>query len=759
MHVTHPLIEKDKIRMRRYQESVVAAALTANTLVVLPTGLGKTIVAAMVAAQKLIEQPKYKILFLAPTRPLAVQHKKTFEELMRQQSMAVLTGATAISKRQEMFKQSTLIFATPQTIENDIIRGLDLSNVSLIIFDEAHRAVGEYAYVYIAQEYLKQAKKPHILGLTASPSSRKEKVDEVCKNLGITRVEAKTEHDRDVKPYIQDVNIQWIRVELPDEFKKIKKLIEDILRDELKELKNLGYLKSSNLKRANKKKLLAIQAEIRKDITSGIDAYTAASTAAAAIKIHHALELLETQGMSSLNSYFMRLTKQKSKAVRRMMADPLTQHIMKTVKDLTVLGVDHPKLSALTELVDEHKGEKTLVFTQYRDSVGKIVERLSETGSRVHEFIGQSDRGTGKGMTQKKQLEVLEKFREGEYQILVCTSVAEEGLDIPKVDLVVFYEPVPSEIRTIQRRGRTGRTTSGKVAVLLAKDTRDEGYYWASVHKERRMEEIVKKMRDGGDETQKTIVEYKQEEDTEPAEDSGNENNKMKAFGQQSILQYGFEKGENLKIYVDTRERSKKIITQLKEQTEIEIRQLPVGDYLLSDRAVVERKTVDDFLQSIIDKRLLAQARELTRNFSKPFMIIEGLKDIYTQRSIHPNAIRGAMVSLALDFNITVLSSKDEEDTAGLLIAIAKREQDDEDRVVALRGEKKPMLLDERQQFIVESLPNVSGTLAQRLLKQFGSVKNVMNASLEKLRKVEGIGEVKASEIRKALTAKYEGRI
>jgi len=734
MYVKHPLIKPNAITLRSYQEAVVARAIDKNTLVVLPTGLGKTIIAAMVAAHRLMKFPDSKILFLAPTRPLAIQHEKTFERILNSDKMVTLTGMDAIGKRRGLWNSNQLIFATPQTIENDIYRDLNLANVSLVIFDESHRAVGNYSYVAIAEEYMKRARNPLILGLTASPSSDKQTIEEIRKNLFIERVEAKTEHDADVKPHIQKTRIEWLKVELPEEFKRVKKMIEEVMRKDIRELKRMDYLKSANLSSINKKMLLKIQADIRKEIAEGMDSYIPASLVASALKINHALELLETQGISALDSYLERLQKQRTKAVKRLFMDPGMKNLVKVVHDLRVMGIDHPKLDNLVRVVKEHENEKIIVFSQYRDSVDKIIERLNENDILAHKFIGQASRGDKKGMTQKEQVRVLENFKEGKYTALVCTSVAEEGIDIPKVDMVMFYEPVPSEIRTIQRRGRTGRSRTGKVVVLMAKGTRDEAYYWASLHKERKMSKMVRDMRD---ETDKDI-------------------------GQQSLIRYQFKQSNDpegkIKIYVDVRERNTKILKVLKDNAQIELRQLPVGDFILSDRVGCERKTQADFVQSIIDKRLLAQALELSRNFEIPIFIVEGNSDLYSLRDIHPNAIRGALAALAVNFGISIIPTRDEEDTAHFLYTVAKREQDYGRREIALRGERKPLLLEERQRYIIESLPHVSAILARRLLQKFGSVRDVINASEKELMKVEAIGEGKAREIGKVIRSRYVER-
>jgi len=768
MFVDHPLVRKDKVSLRRYQESVLVRALEENTLVVLPTGLGKTMVAAMVAAERLRSHPQGRVLFLAPTKPLVVQHMRSFADLLIVEDMCILTGAESPENRKGLWSASRIIFATPQTIENDIIRGLDLTDVSLIVFDEAHRAVGDYSYVMIASEYLKKAAHPLVLALTASPSSEREKVEEICANLGIRHVEAKTDQDADVRPYIQDVKVRWVQVELAAPFRQIQKLLQDVLREDVRKLKELGYMQSADIGKVNKRAMLALQSEIRGDISSGVDSYLAASLAASALKVDHALELLETQGIVGLDEYFARLRAQGTKAVKRLMRNHDMTLAMTLTAKLRKEKVEHPKIAEIVRIVGKYKGKKVLVFTQYRDSVDMIIKSLNDADILAHEFIGQARKGLKTGMTQKRQVDVLEKFSEGAYTALVATSVAKEGLDIPAVDAVVFYEPVPSEIRAIQRRGRTGRSAAGEVYVLMAKGTRDEGYYWSSVHKERKMGDVIRGMRKGLV-NQKNIAEYDESQEPATVGDGveivggsdviGPESMKKEASGeyragQQSIASFGAVSGK-LKIIVDAREKSGAIMAFLRERCDIELRNLPEGDYLLSDRVCVERKTVQDFLQSIIDKRLMGQMTDLRRNFQIPVLIIEGTDSLYSLRNIHPNAVRGTLASLAVDFDVPVIPSESEEDTANILYAMARREQEDNRRPVSLRTDRKPQLLYEKQRFIVESLPNVSAVLAERLLNRFGSVERVFQASQEELEEVEGIGSKKAQEIIKVVKNRY----
>jgi len=223
----------------------------------------------------------------------------------------------APSKRKELYKNKKIIFATPQVIENDIIsQRLDLENVSMIIFDEAHRAVGDYAYVFIAKKYMEKGKNPLIIGLTASPGSEKEKIKEVLENLFIENIEVRTESSPDIKRYIQDVDIEWIEVGFPEEYKKIREYLEKYLENKLKILYNIGFLRSASLG-ISKKDLLNLGTKIRKEMNQSYGNmekkyFIGIMAQSAAVKIHHALELLETQGIIPFLDYFERLKHQKT---------------------------------------------------------------------------------------------------------------------------------------------------------------------------------------------------------------------------------------------------------------------------------------------------------------------------------------------------------------------------------------------------------------------------------------------------------------
>ncbi len=714
------LLKTDKIESRTYQEVIAASSIQENTLVVLPTGLGKTVIAAMVAAKKL---ETGKVLFLAPTKPLVEQHLRSFKHFIDidEDEMTVLTGKTRPDQRYKLWKEKKVFFATPQVVENDLIADkVPVEEFSLVIFDEAHRATGEYSYVFISEKM-----KTHKLALTASPGGSKEKILNVGDKLDIENFEVRTEDDPDVEPYIEDRDIDWINVSLDNRFETAKESFEKSYREQLKQLKKLGQLNSTS--NIHKGDLLKLQGKIGSKLSNNKEPklYKAISVVATALKISQALELLETQGVSQCYNYILRLEKDDSKAAKRALSNENFQKGKSMVEFLKKKGEEHPKLDKLRELIgDMDDDEKALIFTEYRDSTEKIAEELNTEGLKAVKFIGQQGE---EGMSQKKQAEVLHAFEQGKYNAVVSTSIGEEGLDIPAVDYVVFYEPVPSGIRDIQRSGRTGRQESGKVYVLIAENTRDEGHYWSAHHKKKRMNKVLNELKNEEIERnkQKTLEGYANEES---------------------------ESKDKVEVIADDRENS---ISKKLSKMDLIVKKerLEVSDFIVSEDTAVERKSDSDFVDSLVDQRLFEQIQELTQ-FENPIIIIEG-EDLYSHRKIHPNAIRGALASVTADYNIPIIWTDNEKETAEMLRVLAEREQEEKDKDIAIRGNTRAKSDKELQEFLVAGLPDVNTKLAERLLKEFGTVEDVFTASTDELKNVEGIGEKKAEKIHSIIKTSY----
>jgi ERCC4-related helicase len=745
-HINHPLIKPNTVELRLYQEILVSRIIEkGNTLVVAPTALGKTIVALMLTAHKLKENPNSKILFLAPTKPLTTQHENSFKKFLNidENKIVSITGTQNPKQRKVLYENSTILAATPQTIENDLLTGLmNLNDFSLVIFDEAHRAIGEYAYVFVNLQLQKQNPHALVVALTASPGSEEEKIQDVCKNLTIRNIEIKELTDNDVKEYVNEIEINWIKVDLPKDFLEIKSNLEKFMVDQIKILKNLGIAKTENKRYYNRTRILEMQGIIRKRLlTSGNtqpSLYIAASKCAALLKIAHAEELIETQGIGSLQNYFEKIkdeaAKGKSKASKQIIADKNIKTAIEINTKLFEKKIQHPKYEELKKILNnqfkQNPESKVLVFNHYRDSIKEVVNFLSnEKIIKAERFIGQATKGTEKGMNQKKQQEVLDDLRSGKFNTLVTSSVAEEGLDIPSVDLVVFFEPVPSEIRTIQRRGRTGRFGKGKMIILMAKNTRDEAFYWAAKGKERKMKTTLKNMKTNNVLPQQTTL------------DNFDSNEKDKVI-----------------IFVDTREQASGVMKELFEQGAIiRTKQLDVGDYIASKDVCIERKSVEDFLNSMIDGRLFNQLVTIRNNYEKPLLLLEGnMQEIFTLRNIHKNAVMGALTSIALDYQVPIINTKNPKETAEYIFNISKREQLGKYKEIRLRLGRKGLTEKEKQQFIIEGLPTVGPMLAKNLLKKFNSIKKIANASEKKLQKIENLGPKKAKEIYKIFNTDYK---
>lgn len=381
-----------------------------------------------------------------------------------------------------------------------------------LIVHNCHRCLKNYAYTYVAKKYQEQAENPKILGLTASPGTNKERIKQIAENLGIETIELRTRESDDVKEYLQELEFNIIKLEFPEEFKKITDIIKKLYQKKVQELKNRKLI----FRPANKISLLEVQGRIMKSIISGnknFNYFAGATACAQAIKLSHLIELLETQTLHTSQNYIKSIFEQsnqnKSKAAKQIAKNPEFNSVHIKINELISKNIEHPKLLELKSLVEDSiKNPKTkiIVFSQYRDTVIKICKTLNQIPNiNAKVFVGQakktSEKGEISGLNQKEQQEILKEFSEGKINILAATSIGEEGLDIVEVSSVIFYEPIPSAIRKIQRMGRTARLTPGKVIILMTKATLDEIFYYASMAKEKRMyraiETIQKDLKDG----------------------------------------------------------------------------------------------------------------------------------------------------------------------------------------------------------------------------------------------------------------------
>ncbi|MGK0209472.1 MAG: ERCC4-related helicase [Patescibacteria group bacterium] len=499
-------MEELNIKPREYQEKIFQITKEKNTLVVLPTGTGKTLIAIMQAVETFKTFPLKKVVILAPTKPLIEQHLESFTEKLPDgfADMQLFTGSTNAEKRKKIWQTAEFVFSTPQCIANDLEKRLyNLNDVALLVVDEAHRCVKNYAYNKVAQHYnktyTKNPKEKKILALTASPGSDKKSIQLICENLNIEAVEIRTRDSPDVKQYLQELEFQKIEVDYPTELIEIRGLLEELYNTRIAELKARKVI----FHHPNKIELLKLQGRLMMEIKETQDGnkMKAVSATAQALKVSHAIELIETQTVNSFLEYMRDLYKQsaekKSKGVQKLCSEPL---FTKAYTLATTLGKEHPKIEELNKLVKEqiklNPESRIIIFAQFRETVRTITEMLNKIdGVHADTFVGQAMKENSRkqktGLKQKEQKEMIERFKRLEINILVATSIAEEGLDIPEVSMVVFYEPIPSAIRKIQRAGRTARLSNGKLKILITKKTRDEVYHYASYHKEKRMHKAI----------------------------------------------------------------------------------------------------------------------------------------------------------------------------------------------------------------------------------------------------------------------------
>ncbi|MCI4351102.1 MAG: DEAD/DEAH box helicase [Thermoplasmata archaeon] len=505
--VEHPWIRPGILEERLYQQNISGVAADHNTLVVLPTGLGKTAIALRVAAEFLRREPRRSILFMAPTRPLVVQHARSVEATLLGPTPLVLTGTISPERRIELLRPPQIVVATPQVIANDLVAGaLNLDPFSLIIFDEAHRAVGDYPYVRLGREN-QRTTRARVLAMTASPGSAIERVRAIWSNLGIERFEYRTAFDGDVQPYAHGIGVETVEVQVPVEVQRLVIHIRTAIRRQMEILRTYGLVADGE---ANRRDLLTVGDRLHREVevarrrgeSAPAQVWAATTAHSVAMKALHALELAESQGVESLRKFLaQQAVAKKSRltpAQRTFLADP---DITAVLTQLADLDVEHPKVAKAVQIVTEElhaaPASRVLVFAQYRQTAEMLAAELAalnDPAVRAARFVGQASRGEDVGLRQHEQVELLDRFRSGAINCLVATSVAEEGLDIPSTDLVVFYEPVPDAIRTIQRRGRTGRVRAGRAIVLVATGTRDVGVQRSARSRERRMLELLERV-------------------------------------------------------------------------------------------------------------------------------------------------------------------------------------------------------------------------------------------------------------------------
>lgn len=771
-YIDHNLIVDNKVEYREYQDYLSSEGLKDSSLIVLPTGTGKTIVSLQISAERLLNNSRGTCLLLAPTKPLVEQHYNTYSELLdiMDDQIVQFTGEVSPSEREEIWNNSpSIVIATPQVIENDLISDrINLIDVVHITFDECHRATGDYSYVYIADKYVQQSNNQLITGLSASPGDDKEQILNICDNINVKSVNIITEDDERIQPYVYDTTIETRFIDVDDEILDIRDTIQDVYKDRLKKLYDDDFIDSRS-KTVSQRKLNNARGNIQNEMQKGnSDAYQAMSVWAECMKLNRAIELIETQGVNAFMQYYQRLEDElkkedSSKAVERLISD---SKMRKAIDNARKYDGNHDKYDALrSELVRTSKinDGKSLVFTKSRDTVESLIEKLSDDFD-IGRLVGQTDKKNSEGMTQAQQKEAVDKFSNDEFEVLVSTEIGEEGLDISEVDTVVFYEPASKGIEQVQRQGRTGRSQMGRVVILIGEGTRDVGMYFKSKDSVENMKTDVDELKNINnlqDEIEEELVDKQKTlsesfEDKEDIETEINETEVNEDIDKVSINQ---ENNKKPVVIADSRESKSTVVKNLDRNEDIDLKvknNMEVGDYIVGNECAIERKSAQDLHDTITgDRSVFEQIKNMSNSYDRPVLLIEGGHgELYT-KNIHPNSIRGILASLVSDFNCTIIESVDEEDSAEIIRSLAEKEQDDTESTVNPHGNKDTQTVSSQQEYIVSSIDTIGPKTAKKLLNDFGSIHNIFTANKDDLKNVSGIGDSTANKIYSIIRQEY----
>ncbi|KAL9611532.1 MAG: hypothetical protein Q9167_003816 [Letrouitia subvulpina] len=507
--------------IRDYQYSIVAKGLFNDMLVALPTGLGKTFIAATIMLNWFRWTVDAQIVFVAPTKPLVSQQVKACFDIagIPRSSTTMLTGETTPGIRAEEWLTKRVFFMTPQTIINDLKTGIcDPKRLVLVVVDEAHRATGGYAYVEIVKFLRRFNTSFRVLALTATPGSSIESVQEVIDGLGISRIEIRTEESLDIRQYVHSRKIDTILFENSDEMAMIMDLFSRSLQPLVDKLCGLNAYWG--------KDPMSLTPYGCNQVRSRWMASDAGRKASQALKsmvnsvfsvlasLAHGIELLKFHGIGPFYHKVLAFRdeveagntsgKYRKQVVESEPFRTMMLRVRPWINNPNFVG--HPKLEYLQTVVLNHfldAGEgrghpdpprtRIMVFSHYRDSAEEIARVLSrnEPMVRPRVFVGQAASKGSDGMDQKTQLDVIQKFRNGTFNTLVATSIGEEGLDIGEIDLIVCYDASASPVRMLQRMGRTGRKRAGNIIVTLMKGKEENNFIKAKDNYEKMQAEIA----------------------------------------------------------------------------------------------------------------------------------------------------------------------------------------------------------------------------------------------------------------------------
>nr|XP_023019452.1 Fanconi anemia group M protein [Leptinotarsa decemlineata] len=489
--------------VRDYQYNIIQKALLKNTLVSLPTGLGKTFIAAVVMYNYFRWYPQGKVVFMAPTRPLVKQQVDACYDIMAipKEVTAELTGSQVSNSRKDIWDEKRVFFITPQILQNDLDKFQDLgTKIKCVVFDEAHRAKGNHAYCEVIRKLVATNKYFRVLALSATPGGTINDVLEVVRNLLISHLEFRIEESLDVSPYVFQRNLTTVVVPLGEKLQEVKDKYLKVLDYYTRSLVKYKVIPGNYLNLTKGKIFMTMREFQAKSKSSSSNYSEITKCLTVCITLYHALELLVRHGLRSFLNFFEEhidkpiLTDKKGvyeimQDLREYLGPPLSLELMpdgsypELPKDVKF---GHPKFYKLRDILLEHFKEtdgtsRVIVFFEYRDSTKEAYALLLQSRPilKPRIFLGHS-----KGVTQRQQINVVKSFREGTCNILLSTSIGEEGLDVGEVDLIICFDiSNKSPIRMVQRMGRTGRKKKGKIVVLVTEGKEQQTLKDCLIHK------------------------------------------------------------------------------------------------------------------------------------------------------------------------------------------------------------------------------------------------------------------------------------
>ncbi|KAL7409448.1 P-loop containing nucleoside triphosphate hydrolase protein, partial [Mrakia frigida] len=479
--------------LRDYQLSIVSKCLYQNTLVALPTGLGKTFIAGVMMLNYSRWFPTGKIIFIAPTRPLVSQQAQAFPETcgFLNSKVTTLMGGVNPAKRQAEYPKKTVFFMTAQTLANDISKGLlDAKEIILLVVDEAHKATGNQAYCQVVSLIQARNHNFRILALTATPSGKVEGVQALIDSLHISHIEIRDEGSIDIVKYVHKKHTELILVKMTPNIIQLKDMMVELMMPMMKPLIQNGIL------RDNENDPSLIHCFRLHSLRNDLQRKKNFRWNSCLMQLEGFARALGYLLEHSVNMFSSSLTNALTKKDSATSKNKQINEILRTVEDMKTVGgfVAHAKMDRTKGLLLEHFAEReegdgkgdldpastrVMVFCSFRECVNELVGCLNEEAPllKAKAFVGQSKDTSGKaGLTQKAQIQIIKDFKEGKFNILVATQIGEEGLDIGAVDKIICYDAQKSSIRMLQRVGRTGRKRDGAITVLMGEGREEKSW-------------------------------------------------------------------------------------------------------------------------------------------------------------------------------------------------------------------------------------------------------------------------------------------